>query len=30
MDEALDASRMTKQGAKVADIRKAIDRKFAR
>jgi hypothetical protein len=30
MDEALDASHMTKQGAKVADIRKAIDRKYGK
>jgi hypothetical protein len=30
MDEALDASRMVKQGYAVADIRKAIDRKYGK
>lgn len=30
MDEALDASRMAKQGLTVAQIRSEIDRKYAR
>jgi hypothetical protein len=30
MDEALDASQLVKQGSKVADIRKAIDRKYGK
>ncbi len=30
MDEALDASRMTKAGWKVADIRSAIDQKYGK
>jgi hypothetical protein len=30
MDEALDASRMAKEGWRLADIRGAIDRKYGR
>jgi hypothetical protein len=30
MDEALDASRMTKAGSKVAEIRSAIDKKYGK
>jgi hypothetical protein len=30
MDEALDASRMVRQGWKLAEIRKTVDRKYGR